>query len=86
MERSRLGPGIVGQQCLHACYDCLCLMALFRDVMLLVHDWAALSTWTGTKTGYCRTVTWDEWQIEELEVVETPSGSDDIRFQRCDDI
>ena len=28
-------PGIVGQQC----YDCLYLMALFRDVMLLVHDW-----------------------------------------------
>ena len=22
-------PGIVGQQCLHVCYDCLCLMALF---------------------------------------------------------
>ena len=32
--------GIVGQQCLHVCYDCLCLMALFRAVMLLVHDWA----------------------------------------------
>ena len=25
----------------------------------------------------------DEWQIKELEVVVTPSGGDDIRFQRC---
>ena len=32
-------------------------LALFRDTMLLVHDWAALSTWTGTETGYCRTIT-----------------------------
>ena len=24
-------PGIVSQQCLHMCYDCLCLMALFRE-------------------------------------------------------
>ena len=38
----------MGQQCLHVYCDSLCLMALFRDVMLLVHDWAALSTWTGT--------------------------------------
>ena len=33
-------PGIVGQQCLNVCYDCLCLMALFREVMLLLHNWA----------------------------------------------
>ena len=36
-------PGIMGQQCLHVCYNCLCLMVLFRNVMLLVHDWAAWS-------------------------------------------
>ena len=52
-------PGIVGQQCLHVCYYCLCLMALFRDVMLLVHDWAVWSTWTGIESGYCRTITWE---------------------------
>ena len=39
--------GIVGRQCLHVCYYCLCLMALFRDVMLLVHDWVVWSIWTG---------------------------------------
>ena len=27
--------------------------------MLLVHDWAAWSLWTGTKSGYCRTITWE---------------------------
>ena len=46
-------PGIVGRQCLHVCYDCLCLMALFRDVMILVHDWGAWSTWNGIESGYC---------------------------------
>ena len=51
--------GIVGKRCLHVCYDCLCLIALFRDAMMLVHDWAALSTWTGTGIGYCRTITWE---------------------------
>ena len=52
-------PGIVGQQGLHICYDCLCLMALFRAVMSLVHDWAEWSVWTGTVSGYCRTITWE---------------------------
>ena len=42
-------------QCLHMCCDCLCVIALFRAVMLLVHDWAALSLWTGTGIGYCQT-------------------------------
>ena len=52
-------PGIVGQQCLHACCDCLYLMALFRAMMLLVRDWAAWSLCTGTESGYCRTITWE---------------------------
>ena len=52
-------PGIVGQQYLHACCDCLYLMALFRAMMLLVHDRAAWSLWTGTESGYCQTITWE---------------------------
>ena len=40
-------PGPVGGRCLHVCCDCLCVIALFRDVMLLVHDWAALSLGSG---------------------------------------
>ena len=52
-------PGIVGQPGLCVCYDCLCLMALFQTVMSLVHDWAEWSVWTGTVSGYCRTITWE---------------------------
>ena len=59
MERNRLGPGIVGKRCLHVCYDCLCLIALFRDAMMLFHDLTVLSPWTGTGIGYCRTITWE---------------------------
>ena len=33
-------PGIVGQQRVYVCYDCLCLMALFRAMRLLIQDWA----------------------------------------------
>ena len=52
-------PGIVGQQCLHVCYDCLCWMTLFCAVMLLVHVWAEWSFWTEIESGYCRTITWE---------------------------
>ena len=52
-------PGIVGSQALSVCYDCLCLMAMFRAVMSLVHNWAEWSVWTGTDSGYCRTIAWE---------------------------
>ena len=52
-------PGIVGQQYLHVCCDCLYLMALFRAMKLLVRDWAAWPLWTGTESGSCRTNTWE---------------------------
>ena len=51
--------GIVGQQGLSVGYDYPCLMALFRAVMSLVQDWAEWSVWTGTVSGYCRTITWE---------------------------
>ena len=31
-------PGIVGQQGICVCYDCLCLMALCRTISLLMQD------------------------------------------------
>ena len=34
-------------------------MVLFREVMLLLHDWAEWSFWTGTDSGYCRKITWE---------------------------
>ena len=59
-------PGIVGQPCIRVCYDCLCLMALFRAVMLSVHYWAVWSVWTGTEYGYCRTITWELGYLRSL--------------------
>ena len=50
-------PGIVGSP---VCYDCLCLMSLFKAVMSLVHHWAEWSARTRTDAGYCRTITWEE--------------------------
>ena len=44
-------PGIVCQHGLSVCYDCLCLMAFFRAVMSLVHDWAEWSVWHGQYLG-----------------------------------
>ena len=35
------------------------MIALVRHVILLLHDWAALSPWTGTGIGYCQTNTWE---------------------------
>ena len=71
-------PGIVGQQCLYVCYDCLYLMALFRAVMLLVRDWAALSLWTGTQSGYCQTITWVSGYLRSIN----PSCDADCLYRR----
>ena len=60
------GPGIVGRRCLHVCYDCLCLIALFRDAMMFVHDWAALSTLIGTEIRDWRTITWELGCLESI--------------------
>ena len=72
-------PGIVGQQCVHVCYDCLCLVVLFRAVMLLVHDWAELSVWTGTESGYCRTIA---WELGYLRCLHPPCDVDRLCDQR----
>ena len=52
-------PGIVGQQYLHVCCDCLCLITLFHEIRLLAHDWVLCSLWTGAVSGYCQTITWE---------------------------
>ena len=59
-------PGIAGSQVLSVCYDFLCLMALFRAVMSLVQDWAEWSVWTGTGSGYYRTITWEGGYLPRL--------------------
>ena len=57
------GPGIGGSQALSVNYNCLCLMALCRAVMSLVHEW---SVWTGTVSGYFRTITWEGGYLPRL--------------------
>ena len=52
-------PGIVDKRCLHVCYDCLCLIALFCNATICVHDWAALSMWIRTMIRHWRTITWE---------------------------
>ena len=59
-------PGIVDSRVLSVCYDCLCLMALFRAVMSWVHHWAECSVWTGPDAGYCRTMAWEERYLPRL--------------------
>ena len=59
-------PGIVGSQALSVCYDCLCLMALFRAVMSSVHDWAEWSVRTVTGSGCYRTITWEGGYLPRL--------------------
>ena len=59
-------PGIMDSRVLSVCYDCLCLMALFRAVMSLVHHWAEWSVWTEPDAGYCRTIAWEERYLPRL--------------------
>ena len=53
------GPGIVDKCCLHMYYGCLGLITLFRDAIMFVHDWAALSTFIRTEIIGWRTITWE---------------------------
>ena len=51
---------------LSVCYDCLCLMALFRTVMYLTHYWAERIVWTGPDEGSGRYMTWREQYLPGL--------------------
>ena len=52
-------PGIVGQQDICVCYDCICLMVWFHDMVLLIHVWTSQPVWTGIIPGNCQTITWE---------------------------
>ena len=52
-------PGIMGIPSLHLCYDCLCLIALFRDVPLFVRSQADLSALVLKDIGGWRTIVWE---------------------------
>ena len=53
-------PGIADSRVLSVCYDCLCLMALFRAVMSLARYWAEEFVWTGHDEGCCRSIGWEQ--------------------------
>ena len=59
-------PGIADSRALSVCYDCLCLMALFRTVMSLARYWAVEIVWTGPDKGSCRSMAWEERYLPRL--------------------
>ena len=52
------------------CYDCLCLMALFRTVMSLARDWVEVFVWTGHDEGSCCRST--GWELRYLPRIYPP--------------
>ena len=50
-------PGIADSRAISVCYDCLCLMALFRAVMFV---------WTGPDEGNCHSIAWEERYLPRL--------------------
>ena len=44
-------PGVADSRVLSVCYDCLCLMVLFRTVISLARDWVEVFVWTGHNEG-----------------------------------
>ena len=52
-------PGPVGEQCLPVCGNCLHVIALFCDMMSLIHDWTVLSACIGVEIGCGWTYAWD---------------------------
>ena len=59
-------PGIADSRTISVCYDCLCLMALFRTVMYLAHNWAGRIVWTGPDEGSGRYMAWRELYLPGL--------------------
>ena len=52
-------PGTADSRVLSVCYDCLCLMALFRAVIYLARDWVEVFVWTGHDEVCCRSTGWE---------------------------
>ena len=88
-------PGIVDQQGICVCYDCLCLITLFRTISLLMQDWAVWPVWTGIGSRYCRTITWELGCLRSLlqpcdvdllcakMIRQIKERNDNNRLQRC---
>ena len=69
MDHSRTvtwDPGIADSRTILVCYDCLCLMALFRTVMYLVHYLTGRIVYTGPDEGSGRYWAWMEQYLSGL--------------------
>ena len=69
MDHSRTvswDPGIADYRTLSACYDCLCLITLFRTVMYLASYWAVRIVWTGHDEGSSRSMAWKDRYLPRL--------------------
>ena len=51
--------GVADSEVLTVCYDCLCLISLFRPVMYLSYDWDDVFVWTGHDEEYDRSPGWE---------------------------
>ena len=59
-------PGITDSRVLSVCYDCLCLMALFRAVISFARNWAEVFVWTEHDEGCCRTTGWEQRYLPRI--------------------
>ena len=55
----RRDPGVADSRALAVCYDCLCLISLFRTVMSLSYDWEEVFGWIGHEEGYDCSPGWE---------------------------
>ena len=55
--------GVADSRALAVCYECLCLISLFRTVMSLSFVWDEVFGWTGHDEGYDRSPGWELWYL-----------------------
>ena len=55
-------------------------MTLFREVMLLLHNWGEWAFWTGTKSGHCRSIA---WELAYLGSITPPCDVDRLSHQNA---
>ena len=65
----RWDQGVVDSRVLTVCYDCLCLISVFRTVMSLSYDWDEVFVWTGHDERYGR---FSGWELRYLPLLYLP--------------
>ena len=62
-------PGVVDSRVLKICYDCMCLISLFRTVISLSYDWDEVFVGTGHDEGYGPS---SDWELRYLRRLYSP--------------